>query len=116
MELQPLQINVAVLDTQIVALEADVASLAQDARVGLAMLLDIVVEVCIDERGAVVDDGDLPTLGDDGHAVPFADGLVVDFLGRDDVIDGAGVLPVLESAGPALVVDELDLHALISGI
>src|ERR1051326_5378560 len=95
-ELQRLQIDIAKLDTFVVALEADVAVLAQDAGMLLGMLLLVVREIGIHQSLAVVDNGDLPALGDDGHLVPFADGSIVDFFGRHDVVDGPGFLPILQ--------------------
>src|SRR4051812_39547808 len=77
---QRLEVDVAELDAQVVALEADVPLLAQDAGVALGVLLDVIVEVGVHEDGAILLDGDLPALGDDLDTIPFADLLVLDRL------------------------------------
>src|ERR1043165_5743409 len=78
---QRFEIDIAKLDPQVIALKADVAFFAEDAWMSFRMLLDIFIEVRIDEDVAVLLDGDLPSLRDDFDLVPFADFLVVDFLG-----------------------------------
>src|SRR5262249_27987212 len=116
---QVLQVDVAELDADVVALEAEVALLAQQAGMPFELVL-VVVEVGIDEDGAVLLDEHLAALADDADAVPLADGVVLLQLRRLDVVDGAGVLIGgelgLVDLVPVFVVDELDLHADVGGV
>src|SRR5688572_6543852 len=66
-----LQIDIAKLHTFVVTLKPDVSLLVrfENARMLLAVFLDILVEVGINQRLAVVDDGNLASLGDDLHLV-----------------------------------------------
>src|SRR5207253_2063279 len=93
--LQSFEHDVLELDALVVALEADMPLLAQDAGMALAMLFDVVVEVGIDELGAVLLNEDAAAFGDDAHLVPLTDLLVGDLGGRDDIVDRTGVLPRL---------------------
>src|SRR5438045_1822861 len=99
--------DVAKLHAHLVAREADVPLVAQEARMLLEVLLRVVVEIGIDEVRAVLLDGDLASFGGDLEAVPGADRPGVDLAGRDDVIDRAGVLPFFELGAPVDVVDEM---------
>src|SRR5260370_28290614 len=112
---QRLEVDVLDLDAVVVALEADESLLTQDARVFFGTLLDVLVEVGIHQHLAVVHDRYLAALGDDGDAVPFADGLVRNLPGRHHVVNGAAVLPRLQAL-PVQVVDYLAFHAGISRV
>src|SRR5581483_12019505 len=104
----------AELDAVGMALQDDLARGAGQAGVvlGDGGVLEVMVEVGVDNLLAVEDDEDLLADGTDGHGVPLAGGLAGFFAGADHVIDGAGVLVVVE-LGVAWVgiVENLDFHA-----
>lgn len=102
--------------TRVVALQADVSFLAQQARMAAGVFLGALVQVSVHQRRAVLLDLDPPALGRDRHLVPFTGGLAVDLGGGHDVVDRPGVLPGGELSRPALVIDQLDFHAHVGRI
>src|SRR3954447_19809025 len=118
--LQFLDPHIAEPDFGSVAAEADMAFVARQARMFLAVdraARARLGDVGIDDRLAVQDDLDLLAAGDDLLAVPFTGRLESSGLGRLDAIDRPMMLPRLDVLVPVRgIVEHLNFHAFVGRI